>query len=173
MNNCFLSAHNLLLLPEHCKSYRSDSSPRHPSTMKWWLGLSTPPHLTVIIVRTIYLEPDPTILSWRRVISTDGNQYSWGFRIILSNTITLSSFPCEDMRVKGSANARRMPAMIAHLTWMIYLGQSRAHAHHALQPQIMKLVKTLSRFNTLIAPCINEYWLPSVVVMNGACQSPA
>ena len=97
------------------------------------------------------------------------------FRVILSNTTSLSSFPCEDLRVQGSANARRMPAMIAHLTWMIYLGQSRAHAHHALQPRIMKLVKMLSRLqcNTLIAPCINEYWLPSVVVMKGACQSRA
>ena len=56
------------------------------------------------------------------------------FRIILSNTTSLSSFPCEDMRVQGSANARRMPAMIAHLTWMIYLCQSRARAHYALQP---------------------------------------
>ena len=62
------------------------------------------------------------------------------FRVILSNTTSLSSFPCEDMCVQGSANARRMPAMIAHLTWMIYLGQSRARAHHALQPRIMKLV---------------------------------
>ena len=25
--------------------------------------------------------------------------------------------------------------------------------------------------NTLKAPCINEYWLPSVVVTLGACQS--
>ena len=45
------------------------------------------------------------------------------FRVILSNTTSLSSFPCEDTRVQGSANARHMPAMIAHLTWMIYLGQ--------------------------------------------------
>ena len=35
---------------------------------------------------------------------------------------------------------RRMPEMIAHLTWMIYLGQSRARAHHALQPQIMNML---------------------------------
>ena len=62
------------------------------------------------------------------------------FRVILSNTTSLSSFHCEDMRVRGSANTWRMPAMIAHLTWMIYLGQSRARAHHALQPRIMKLV---------------------------------
>ena len=73
------------------------------------------------------------------------------FRVILSQT--LSSFPCEDTHVQGSANARRMPAIIANLTWMIYLGQSRARAHHALQPRIMKLVKMLS-LNTLIAPCI-------------------
>ena len=62
------------------------------------------------------------------------------FHVILSNTTSLSSFPCEDMRVQGSANVRRMPAMIAHLTWMIYLGQSRACAHHTLQPRMMKLV---------------------------------
>ena len=62
------------------------------------------------------------------------------FRAILSSTTSLSSFPCEDARIQGSANARRMPAMIAHLTWMIYLGQPRARAHHALQPRIMKLV---------------------------------
>ena len=67
------------------------------------------------------------------------------FRIILSNTTCLSSFPFEDTRVQGSGNARRMPAMTVHLTWMIYLGQSRARAHHALQLRIMKLVKMLSR----------------------------
>ena len=57
------------------------------------------------------------------------------FRVIPSNAASLSSFPCEDMRVQGSANTRRMPGMSAHLTWMIYLGQSRARAHHALQPR--------------------------------------
>ena len=54
------------------------------------------------------------------------------FRVILSNTTSLSHFPCEDTRVQGSANAQRMPEMIAHLTWMNYLGQSCACAHHAL-----------------------------------------
>ena len=59
----------------------------------------------------------------------------------LIGSTSLSSFHCEDTRVQGSANARRMPEMIAHLTWMIYLlGQSRARAHHALQLRIMKLV---------------------------------
>ena len=67
------------------------------------------------------------------------------FRVILSNTTRLSSFHCKDTRVQGSANAQRMPAMIAHLTWMNYLGHSRARAHHALQPRIMKLVKMFSR----------------------------
>ena len=83
-------------------------------------------------------QADLTILLWRRVISTDGKQHSWAFALSLATLPVLSSFPCEDTRVQGSANARRMPAMIAHLTWMIYLGQSRAH--HALQPQIIKLV---------------------------------
>ena len=59
------------------------------------------------------------------------------FRVILSNTASLSAFLYEDTCVQGSANAPRMPAMSAHLTWMIYLGQSRARAHHALQPRIM------------------------------------
>ena len=81
-----------------------------------------------------------TAYAWRRMISLDGKQYSWAFAFILSNTTSLSSFPCEGMRVQGSANTRRMPAMIAHLTWMIYLGQSRARAHHALQPRITNLV---------------------------------
>ena len=88
---------------------------------------------------------DPTILLWRRVISTEGKQYSWAFALPLATLPVYHLFPCENMRVQGSANARRMPVMIAHLTWMIYLGQSRARAHHALQPRIMKLVKMLSR----------------------------
>ena len=66
------------------------------------------------------------------------------FCVTLSNTTKVSSSPCKDTRVQGSANVRRMPAMIAHLTWMIYQGQSRTCAHHALQPRIMKLVKMLS-----------------------------
>ena len=45
------------------------------------------------------------------------------FRVIPSNAASLSSFPYEDMRVQGSANTRRMPEIIAHLTWMIYLDE--------------------------------------------------
>ena len=74
------------------------------------------------------------------------------FRIILSNTTSLSSFPYEDTRVQGSANAPRMPEMSAHLTWMIYLGQSRARAHHALQPRIMNNGVDAFTLNTLLAP---------------------
>ena len=78
------------------------------------------------------------------------------FRIILSNTTSLSSFVCEDTPVQGSANARRMPAMIAHLTWMNYLGQSRAHAHYALTAN-NDASEDAFTLNTLIVPCINEY----------------
>ena len=35
------------------------------------------------------------------------------FRVIVSNTASLSAFPYEDTRVQGSANTRRMPEMIA------------------------------------------------------------
>ena len=92
------------------------------------------------------------------------------FRVILSNTTSLSSFPCEDMHVQGSATARRVQAMIAHLTWMIYLGQSCARAHHACaSTENNEAGEDAVTLNTLIAPCINEIkWLPSVVVMKGA-----
>ena len=73
------------------------------------------------------------------------------FRVIPSNAASLSSFPCEDMRVQGSANTRHMPEMIAHLTWMMYLGQSRARAHHALQPRIMNNGVDAFALNTLLA----------------------
>ena len=73
------------------------------------------------------------------------------FRVIPSNAASLSPFPYEDMRVQGSANTRRMPEMIAHLTWMIYLGQSRARAHHALQPRIMNNGVDAFALNTLLA----------------------
>ena len=73
------------------------------------------------------------------------------FRVIVSNTASLSAFPYEDTRVQGSANTWRMPEMIAHLTWMIYPGQSRTRAHHALQPRIMNGVDAFA-LNTLLAP---------------------
>ena len=76
------------------------------------------------------------------------------FRVIPSNAASLSSFPYEDMRVQGSANTRRrgrMPEMIAHLTWIISRGQSRARAHHALQPRIMNNGVDAFALNTLLA----------------------
>ena len=95
--------------------------------------------------RHLLCHPDPTILSWRRVISTDGNQYSWAFALSLA-TLPVYLLSLVTIRAyKDQQYVRRMPAMIAQLTWMIYLGQSRARAHHALQPRIMKLMKMLSR----------------------------
>ena len=149
---------------------------------------------------------DPTVLSRRRVISTDGNQYSWAFALSLAiwaakrsartmklggggapivckqwrappTSMSVSSFrrPClatlqrlapfpyGDTRFQGAAKARRMPEMIAQADLD---NLSRPLNPHALimhfKPRIMKLVKMLS--------C---YWLPSVVVMIGACQSLA
>ena len=84
------------------------------------------------------------------------------FRVILSNTTSLPSFLCEDMRIHGSANTRRMPEMIAHLTWMIYLGQSRARAHHALQPRIMNNGVDAFALNTLLAHLHNFFYLHTI-----------
>ena len=60
------------------------------------------------------IPPDPTILSWRRIILTDGNQYSWAFTFLLA---TLPNYHFSlingDTRIQGSAKARHMPAMIA------------------------------------------------------------
>ena len=37
--------------------------------------------------------PDPTVLSWRLVISTEGNQYSWAFALSLATLPDKPPFP--------------------------------------------------------------------------------
>ena len=94
------------------------------------------------------------------------------FRFILSNTARLAPFPYGDTRVQGSAKARHVPKMTAQAD-LDKLSRS-VHAH-----TIMRLTanndagEDAFTLNTLIAPWINEYWLPSVVVIKGACQSRA
>ena len=95
------------------------------------------------------------------------------FRFILSNTARLAPFTYGHRRVQGSAKARCMPARIVEATWIIYLGQStRTHLSCASTAN-NEAGEDAFMLNTLIVPCINEYWMLSVVVMKGACQTCA
>ena len=82
------------------------------------------------------------------------------FRLILSNTTTYQSilFPlwryARTRISKRAAHARNDCASdLDDLS--TYVGQSRARAHHALEPRIMKLINVDAyTLNTLVTPCI-------------------
>ena len=89
------------------------------STTSFRSLLVSPPGMYTSLVRSSF-PADPTELSWRRVISPDGNQYSWAYICELSlypyqhyQTSPLSLYG--DTSVHGSAKARRVPAMIAQV----------------------------------------------------------
>ena len=114
------------------------------------------------VLRPIWFEARPYHPVMAAHDFTGRQKIFMSFRVIPSNAASLSSFPCEDMRVQGSANTRHMPEMIAHLTWMIYLGQSRARAHHALQPRIMNNGVDAFALNTLLAHLHNFFYLHKI-----------
>ena len=97
------------------------------------------------------------------------------FRFIFSNTNILAPFPFI-MEMHAYKDQQRRGASqqgLCRLTGIIYLCQSmRTHSACASTAN-NGAGKDAVMLDTLIAPCINKYWLPSVVVMKGACQSCA
>ena len=94
-------------------------------------------------------------------------------RSILGNAARLAHFPYENACVQGSAKARRMPAMIAQAylvdnLYVRYPGQS-THTHSSCASTTNNETdENAFTLNTLIAPCINKYWVLSVLVTKGA-----
>ena len=104
---------------------------------------------------------DPTVLSWRRMISTDGNQYSWAFALSLA---TLPDKPISLMEICAYKEQQRHGACqqwLHRLTWIIYLSQSTCMHSSCTSTANNEAGEDAFMANTLIAPCINEYWLPS------------
>ena len=106
---------------------------------------------------------DLTVLSWRRMISTDVNQYSYSWAFALS-LATLPDKPLSLMEIRAYKDQQRRGACqqwLRRLTWIIYLGQSRAtHSLCASTVIIMKLVKMLSR---LVFDSSFHKWIPIAV----------
>ena len=75
------------------------------------------------------VNPHPTVLSWRHLISTDGIRYSWAF------VLSLATFPDQPLSLVEIRAFKDHPwrgacqQWLRRLTWIIYLGQStRAHS---------------------------------------------
>ena len=97
-------------------------------------------------------------------------QTASSFRVILSNTTILSS---SISKICANKDQQTRGACQQWLRiWPGWLSRSVTRTSCASTANNEASVDAFT-LNTLIAPCINEYWLPSVVVMKGACQSRA